>query len=137
MESIDLLLVEDSMVDAQLFERIIRKNNLVDHFYRCKDGEDALNFLMNEQHSIPSLILLDIKMPKISGLEVLKEIRANDRTCMIPVIIYSASARPDDVKTAYKLGANSYLVKPNRSAELKEMVAGIVHYWLNLNHHIL
>ncbi|MCB0641224.1 MAG: response regulator [Phaeodactylibacter sp.] len=134
MNRIKLLLVEDNQADAQMAERILSKNHLVASFVRLQDGEAAMLYLMNEHNPVPTLILLDIKMPKITGLELLQIIRRESRTCMIPTIMLSSSARTEDIQEAYRLGANGYFVKPGQLKVLQQTLDGLVNYWSTVNH---
>lgn len=136
----DILYVEDQPEDAELVGRALEKTNLKLSFLRLKDGHDALDYLFvrgkyedRDPYKLPRLIILDIKVPKISGLEVLKLLRQNPKTRRIPVIIFSSSDQPEDIHKAYEYGVSSYLVKPGKYSEMKNVIAQIVNYWLRLN----
>lgn len=117
MDKKRILLVEDNLNDAELAIRALKKCEIEIDIVHLKDGEEALVYLFDQTTDSPlvsdfSLILLDINMPKVSGLDVLKEIKSNHKTSFIPVVILTSSKEDSDVKFAYELGANSYIVKP-------------------------
>jgi len=137
---VEILLVEDSIHDAELTIHALRKNNVATHIIHLKDGAAALDFLFGKGKykgrnldNKPKVILLDLKMPKVSGLEVLEKIAANVLTQKIPVVVLTSSKEHPDVEKAYKLGANSYIVKPVdfENNRLNDIDLGI--YWLHLN----
>src|SRR5688572_26114356 len=115
----EILLVEDSQEDAEMTIRSLRKVNLANKLVHVEDGQEALDFIFAEGKYAerkgmlpPKVILLDIKMPRVDGIEVLRRIKANDATRMIPVVIMTSSSEEKDVLTSYSLGVNSYVVKP-------------------------
>src|ERR1700683_3712388 len=119
MNDIEVLLVEDNASDAEMTIRALKKNNLANKFLHVKDGAEALNFIFAEGEyaerrieNHPKVILLDLKMPKINGLQVLEKIRADERTKRIPVVVLTSSKEDPDIKKCYDLGVNSYVVKP-------------------------
>ncbi len=135
-----LLLIEDDPNDVALFRRAVRKAGLSVDIYNAEDGEAAERFLETraanfpqDPAGIPWLVLLDLKMPRKSGLEVLEWLRRQPRLRRLPVIIFTSSREGSDIARAYELGANSYLVKPVSFDQLKEMVRDVNHYWLELN----
>jgi CheY-like chemotaxis protein len=134
---IEILLIEDNMQDAELTIRTLKKNNLAHHILHLKDGAEAIGFLFpSEALDYPSnikLILLDLKMPKVNGLEVLKKIKSNDRTKIIPSIILTSSKQEHDISQALSAGANSYVVKPVAYDQFSETITKIGSYWLTLN----
>jgi two-component system response regulator len=137
---IEILLVEDNPRDAELTIRALTKRNLANHLFHVKDGAEALDFLLNkgkyegrENIQSPKVILLDLKLPKVDGLEVLRIIKANERTHTIPVVIVTSSAEDPDIKEAYKLGANSYVVKPVEFGTFMDAVSHLGLYWLLIN----
>jgi two-component system, response regulator len=137
---IEILLVEDSINDAELTMRALRKNNVATHIVHLKDGEAALDFLFGEgqykgrnTNNKPKVILLDLKMPKVSGLEVLEKIAMNELTNKIPVVVLTSSKEHPDVEKAYALGANSYIVKPVDFESFRRVVNELGIYWLALN----
>jgi CheY-like chemotaxis protein len=134
-----ILMVEDDPHDIELTLIALGKNNLANEVAIVRDGEEALNYLLDRKNieprdpRNPSVILLDLKLPKISGLEVLKQIRANENLKMIPVVILTSSAEEPDMKEAYKLGANAYVVKPVNFNEFITAVKEIGLFWAIIN----
>lgn len=135
-----ILLVEDNSDDVALTLRAFRKSNLKNEIVVAEDGADALDYLLGEGKYAgrdttiaPTLILLDLKLPKIPGLEVLRRIRADERTKLLPVVILTSSVEEQDLITSYKLGANSYLRKPVDFNKFIEAVQQLGLYWLVLN----
>jgi len=139
-KQIEFVLIEDNPDDANLAIRELKKNNMTGKFIHLKDGEEALNFFFGinnnknifEEHNI-KLILLDLKMPKVDGLEILKELRKNKITGAVPVVIFTSSAETKDIEKAYQLGVNSYIVKPVDFAEFTKVIKEIGYYWLSNN----
>jgi len=139
--SVELLLVEDNMDDAELTTRELKKHHFTNNVFHVRDGEEALDFIFatGKYESIrsigapPRLILLDIKMPKINGLEVLKKIKSDERTKSIPVVMLTSSKEDPDIKYSYQLGANSYIVKPVNFEGFAESIKNLGFYWLLLN----
>lgn len=132
----DLIYVEDDHTDARFFERAIRKTDPAVRTHRLQDGQAAVDFiedLAEESDPLPKLIVLDIKLPKLLGFDVLAAIRDNPRTRHIPVIMLSSSTQEADIDRAYRLGANSYLNKPPTMKELNETVATMVKFWIRSN----
>src|SRR5437764_473968 len=108
-----ILLVEDNPDDEALTKRALKANNIRNEVVVARDGAEALEFLFaGDQHNLPTVILLDLKLPKIDGLEVLRRIRADERTKLLPVVILTSSKEEQDVISGYSLGANSYVRKP-------------------------
>lgn len=138
--AVDVLLVEDNTADAELTIRELKKHRLANNLVHLKDGEEALDFLFGnavnggEFLPIPKMILLDIKMPKVSGLEVLQKIKSEQRTKQIPVIMLTSSAQDPDIHTCYEMGANSYIVKPVDFEGFTDAIKKLGFYWLLLNH---
>lgn len=139
-DAVDILLVEDNPRDAELTLRAFRKNHLANQLYVAEDGVKALDFIFHRgefsgrQHGErPKVILLDIKLPKMSGLEVLREIKSNEHTRIIPIVMVSSSREDPDIKAAYELGANSYVVKPVDFEYFQEVMNHIGLYWLLVN----
>ncbi len=137
---VEILLVEDNPSDAELTSRALKKKNLIERVYHVKDGAEAISFIFAEGEfagefkvNLPKLILLDLKMPKVNGLEVLRKIRADDRTKMIPVVILTSSKEARDIAEAYKLGANSFIEKPLEFDKYMSAVSEIANYWMGLN----
>ena len=133
MDRLDILIVEDNPNDAYIMQRIIEKQSLADNYQWLQDGEKAIQYLFAESQPLPRLILLDIQLPKVNGLEVLDKIKSNASTTNIPVIMFSSSDQTSDIETSYQSGANSYLVKPTSYAELNQTLQLAITYWLNLN----
>ncbi len=139
-QQIDILLAEDDAKDAELTQRALRRHNLGNRLIWVKDGEEALDFLYcrgaysgrDASHG-PKLVLLDIKMPKVDGIEVLKQVKADARTRAVPVVVMTSSNEERDVLESYRLGANSYIVKPVDFAAFLEVVAKIGLYWVLTN----
>jgi two-component system response regulator len=138
---VEILIVEDNQQDLDLALRALRKANLANRVHAVRDGEEALEFLFCEgRHSgrkienEPKVILLDLKLPKVDGLEVLQRIKSDPRTKTIPVVVLTSSKEQNDVVESYNLGVNSYIVKPVNFEQFSEMVQKLGMYWLLLNH---
>jgi CheY-like chemotaxis protein len=137
---IEILLVEDNKNDAELAIRALRKNNISNKLIHLMDGAEALDFVFGTGsfkgrniHQKPKVILLDLKMPKVGGIEVLKKIKANDNTKKIPVVVLTSSKEDPDIRTCYDLGANSYIVKPVEFDNFIKAISEVGLYWLLLN----
>lgn len=139
--SVDILLVEDNIADAELTIRELKKHNMANNLFHVKNGEDALEFIFatgkfagtrNIQYP-PKVILLDIQMPKINGIEVLSRIKSDDRTRVTPVVILTSSKEDPDIQKCYDLGANSYIVKPVNFEGFAQAIKSLGFYWLLLN----
>lgn len=140
VEIMDVLLVEDNPYDAELMIRVLKKHNLANDIFVVEDGEQALDFIFSrgsyaegEQEKRPRVIFLDLKLPKIDGLQVLREIRQNESTRLIPVVVVTSSREDPDIKKAYALGANSYVVKPVDFEAFAESIKQLGLYWLLIN----
>lgn len=138
---VEILLVEDNPRDAELTIRALKKKHLANKLVHVEDGVDALDFLFargkfadRNMDDSPKVILLDLKLPRINGLEVLRAIKEDDRTRVIPVVIVTSSAEDPDVSAAYKLGANSYVIKPVQFEAFIEAMSKLGIYWLMVNH---
>jgi two-component system response regulator len=134
---IEILLVEDNMNDAELTIRALSKSKIANHLVHVKDGASALEFLFGTGEfegrnvsNLPKLILLDLKMPKVDGIEVLRIIKSNELTKKIPVVVLTSSRENPDIKHSYELGANSYIVKPVDFDGFMKAVTEIGCYWL-------
>jgi len=130
-----ILLVEDNPVDLDLTLRALAKRNLANPVHVARDGEEALAWFTRWQANEPwpALILLDLKLPRVDGLEVLRRLKAHSELCAIPVVVLTSSEEDQDIKKAYQLGANSYIVKPVDFDKFVEVVAQIELYWRVLN----
>lgn len=128
-----ILLVEDSDDDAELTIRAFRQARIANPIDRAADGVEALDYLFKDQKSLPSIVLLDLKLPKVNGLEVLKEIRSHSKTKHLPVVILTSSAEDKDRLAAYSQYANSYVQKPVDYNEFVEAAKQLGLYWVLLN----
>jgi CheY-like chemotaxis protein len=140
LEELEILLVEDNPTDAELTMRALKRKNLANRLVWVKDGEEALDFIYargqfadRNSEDLPRLILLDLRMPKVDGLEVLKEIKANEMTRKIPVVVLTSSQEDQDVVESYKLGVNSYVSKPVEFDDFLEAVSTMGLYWMLIN----
>jgi CheY-like chemotaxis protein len=136
VSAIDILLVEDSQDDIELTLRAFKKNNLGNNVHIARDGAEALEFLRRVERGEaphPGLILLDIKLPKVDGIEVLRYIKSSRSLRRIPVVMLTTSKNDRDIKTCYDLGANSYIVKPISFKDFMETVRNIQLYWIVTN----
>jgi two-component system response regulator len=133
-EAVEVLLIEDNPDDAELTIRVLKKHNLANSLVHLHDGEEALNFLFGKSNtSTPKLILLDLKMPKIDGLEVLRKIKGDEQKKKIPIVILTSSKEERDIIESYKFGVNAYVVKPVEFEKFVEAVAQLGLFWLILN----
>jgi two-component system response regulator len=140
LNEVEILLVEDNISDAELIVRALRKVNLANHLVHVKDGEEALEFIFaqgkfadREMKFIPRVILLDIKMPKVDGIEVLKRIKEHETTKFIPVVIMTSSKEEQDIIKSYQLGVNSFVVKPVNFDSFSKAVSELGLYWVLTN----
>ncbi len=137
--SIEILLVEDNPLDAELTIRTLKKHHIANNVFTVTDGAQALDYLFcrgdfsERDNGYPRVIFLDIKLPKVNGLEILKQIKANDNMSHIPIVMLTSSAEDPDIKTAYNLGANSYVVKPVDINSFTETINNLGMYWLVIN----
>jgi two-component system, response regulator len=141
LDTVELLLVEDNINDAELTIRELKRYHLANNLFHVKDGEEALEFLFatgkyagtrNINHT-PKVVLLDIQMPKINGIEVLQQIKTDPRTKSTPVVILTSSKEDPDIQKCYGLGANSYIVKPVNFERFAEAIKNFGFFWLLLN----
>lgn len=140
-KTVEILLVEDSTTDAELTIRELKKHNMANNLVHVKDGEEALEFIFGtgryaarkDALLMPKMVLLDLHMPKLNGIEVLREIKSHEQTQSIPVVILTSSKEHPDVKKCYELGANSYIVKPVNFEGFAEAIRNLGYYWLLLN----
>lgn len=141
LNQVDLLLVEDNINDAELAIRELKKHHLTNNLFHVKDGEEAIEFIFalgryagtRSVSNPPKLVLLDIQMPKVNGIEVLQRIKSEEITRSIPVVMLTSSKEDPDVKKSYALGANSYIVKPVNFEGFAEAIKNLGFYWLLLN----
>lgn len=139
-QAVEILLVEDNPSDAKLTIRALQRNNLCNSVVHVSDGAEALEFIFAEgryvERSIenrPRIVLLDLKMPKVDGLEVLKAIKGDERTKNIPVIVMTSSKEDKDIQLAYEYGVNSYVVKPVGFENFSKAVVDLGMYWMLVN----
>jgi two-component system, response regulator len=140
ISAVDILLVEDNPQDSELMLRALKKNHIANNIFTVEDGADAIDFIFSKgkfagktSGQWPRVILLDLKLPKINGLEVLKEIKSHEETRSIPVVMVTSSREDPDIKAAYELGANSYVVKPVDFESFQEAMVRVGLYWLLIN----
>jgi two-component system response regulator len=140
IEPVEILIVEDNPNDAELTIRALKKNNLANHIFVAENGEEALDFIFSrgvyenrDKSKALKVIFLDLKLPKVSGLEVLKAIKANESTRMLPIVIITSSKEDPDIQEAYALGANSYVVKPVDFDSFIHAISSAGLYWLIIN----
>jgi two-component system response regulator len=131
---VEILLVEDNANDAELTLRALKQRNLANQVHVCRDGAEAVDFFFDGATPAPKVVLLDLKLPKVDGLEVLQRLKADARTRTIPVVVLTSSREEPDIERAYALGANSYIVKPVDFEAFARAVADVGLYWLLLNH---
>jgi two-component system, response regulator len=139
--SVEVLLVEDNISDAELTIRELKKHHFANNLFHVRDGEEALDFIfgtgkfagVRDVGQPPKIVLLDIQMPKINGIEVLHRIKSDERTKTTPVVMLTSSKEDPDIKKCYDLGANSYIVKPVNFERFAEAIKNLGFYWLLLN----
>ena len=132
METKRILLVEDNEDDAELTKRALKKNKILNDLVVARDGEEALRRLLQAE-TLPTVVLLDLKLPKMGGLEVLRQIREHEKTAQVPVVILTSSKDEQDIVEAYKNNCNSYIRKPVDFIEFTEAVNRLGIYWLMMN----
>lgn len=141
LNSVEVLLVEDNSSDAELTIRELQKNNLANHLIHVSNGEEAIDFLfgrgafaeIRKPSFQPKLVLLDIQMPKVNGIEVLERIKSDPATRNIPVVMLTSSKEDPDIQRCYDLGVNSYIVKPVNFERFADAIRNLGLYWLLLN----
>jgi CheY-like chemotaxis protein len=140
MEEIEILLVEDNPTDAELTMRALKRKNMANQVVWVKDGEEALDFIFatgeyshRNPDDLPKLILLDLRMPKVDGLEVLQRIKAEENTRKIPVVVLTSSKEDRDIVESYELGVNSYVSKPVEFDQFIDAVSTLGFYWMLIN----
>lgn len=129
------LLVEDNAADADLIQRVLKKVDPSNSIYLARDGEEALQMLENWGNNLPApmIVLLDLKLPKVDGLEILKSIKGNKRLKTLPIVVLTSSSQLKDIHEAYQLGANSYILKAIDFDEFSNAIELIYRYWCRLN----
>lgn len=139
-DDVEILLVEDNPQDAELTIHSLRKNHLAGKLHHVEDGAQALSFLFatdayagRRARGGPKVVLLDLKLPKVDGLEVLRRLKSDPRTQMIPVVALTSSKETRDIQESYRLGVNSYIVKPVGFDQFMSAVQSTGHYWLTIN----
>jgi len=137
---LEILLVEDNPQDAELTIRALKKRHLANRLVHVSDGQTALDFLFGkgayegrDVHHQPKVVLLDLKLPKLDGIEVLRRLRSDERTKLLPVVVLTSSHEDRDVIETYKIGVNSYIVKPVDFEKFSDAVSNLGLYWLLLN----
>ena len=130
---VEILLIEDNPDDAGLAIRALRKNNLANNLLHLHDGQEAIDFLFDERNQMPKLILLDLKMPKVDGIEVLRKLKSDERKRIIPIVVLTSSKEERDIVESYKLGVNAYIVKPVDFNQFVKAVTQLGFFWLILN----
>lgn len=139
-QEVEILLVEDNPSDAELCIRALKKHNLANKLVWVKDGAEALDFIFaqgvytgRDTNVFPKVVLLDLRLPKVDGLEVLRKVKSDERTKIIPVIVLTSSKEDRDITESYNLGVNSYISKPVNFEDFSKTVAELGLYWLLLN----
>lgn len=140
MQHVEILLVEDSPLDAELTLRALRRQKLANQIVHVTDGQEALDWLFGvgahagrDVNDRPKVVLLDLKLPRVDGLEVLRAMRADERSRLIPVVVLTSSREEQDIVESYRLGVNSFIVKPVDFDKFSAAVADVGHYWLLVN----
>lgn len=140
IHELEILLVEDNPDDATLAIRSLKSQNLANKLIHLQDGAEALDFIFctggyadRQISNVPRVILLDLKMPKVNGMEVLEKVKSDGRTKSIPVVVLTSSAEDPDIKRCYELGANSYIVKPVQFDNFSSTVKHLGMYWMLIN----
>jgi two-component system response regulator len=134
---VDILLVEDNPYDAEMTILALKEHNLANHLHHVKNGAEALDYLFDPQGSLrqqtPHVILLDMKLPKVHGLEVLRRIKSDEQARKIPVVVFTSSNQDSDIEECYRLGVNSFITKPLEFESFIDVVSNLGLYWLLLN----
>jgi two-component system response regulator len=139
-DNVEILLVEDNRNDAEMTMRALKKNNFLNKLFWVQDGVEALDFIRRkgayesrDPHQVPKLILLDLKMPRLDGLDVLRELKGDEKTRRLPIVVMTSSNQERDLVESYRLGVNGYVTKPIQFGDLVDAVAKIGMYWLMVN----
>lgn len=137
---VEILIVEDNPHDRELALRALKKNNIANHIFTVGDGEEALEFLFGtgryasrSSKSLPHVVFLDLKLPKVDGLEVLRQVKSDERTRRIPIVVVTSSAQERDLVESYGLGVNSYVVKPIDFDAFMKTIGDLGFYWIAMN----
>jgi two-component system, response regulator len=138
--AVEILLVEDNPNDAELTIRALRKNNFANRIQHISDGAEALEFFFatgkyegRDMSLTPKVVILDLKLPKVNGLQILQKVKADERTKLIPIVVLTSSKEESDIVESYKYGVNSYIVKPVDFNKFYEAIRNLGLYWLLLN----
>ena len=132
--SVEILLVEDSPADVELAVRALKKHNLANQLHVAHDGAEAIDFLFGPNAApTPKIVMLDLKLPKVDGLEVLRRIKSDPVTRRVPVVVMTSSREERDIVESYELGVNSYIVKPVDFEQFTESIRQVGMYWMLLN----
>jgi two-component system response regulator len=129
----EILLVEDNPNDAELAIRALKKNNLANNLVHLEDGQEALDYLYDDNNEMPKLILMDVKMPRVDGIEVLRKLKSDEKRKVIPVVMLTSSKEDKDIIEAYNLGVNAYIVKPVDFDQFVKAVTQLGFFWMILN----
>lgn len=129
----EILLVEDNPNDAELAIRALKKNNLANNLVHLEDGQEALDYLFDENNELPKLILMDVKMPRVDGIEVLRKLKSDEKRKRIPIVMLTSSKEDRDIIDAYNFGVNAYIVKPVDFDQFVKAVTQLGFFWLILN----
>jgi two-component system response regulator len=129
----EILLVEDNPNDAELAIRSLKKNNLANNLVHLEDGQEALDYLYDENNEMPKLILMDVKMPRVDGIEVLRKLKSDEKRKVIPIVMLTSSKEDKDIIEAYNLGVNAYIVKPVDFDQFVKAVTQLGFFWMILN----
>lgn len=132
-DAVEILLIEDNPDDAGLTIHALKKHNLANHLLHVHDGEEALSYLFSPDTTTPKVILLDLKMPKVDGMEVLRKLKSDELKKVIPVVVLTSSREDRDVLESYQLGVNAYIVKPVDFDKFAKAIADIGFFWVTLN----
>jgi len=140
MKEHEIILIEDNSIDAELAIKALKRGGAEGEIHILKDGADALEYFFGmgkfkgrQTNILPSLVLLDLMIPKVSGFEVLELIRANKHTSSIPVVVFSSSSVDADIEKAYQLGANAFIVKPIDFNSYSQLMKSVAEFWINCN----
>lgn len=131
-QPIRILLIEDNMMDAELTMRSLKKHPMVNDILHLKDGQEAIDYIEGGENQA-QLILLDLNMPKVDGIEVLRKLKSTDQIKAVPVVILTSSNQPVDIKSSYHTGANSFIVKPVKYNDFTRVIDELCHYWTKVN----